>query len=57
MMVLKALESSLGRTSPGNFLGIKVNALGVVYNSLGLSVHRNTVVNSPTFSGLQKELG
>ncbi|WGM02449.1 phage tail tape measure protein [Arsenophonus nasoniae] len=57
MMVFKALESSLGGTGLGNFLGIKANALGGVYQSSGLSAYRNTVVDSPTLFPFAKGIG
>ncbi|UBX28468.1 phage tail tape measure protein [Arsenophonus apicola] len=57
MMIFKALESSLGGTGLGNFLGIKANALGGVYRSSGLSAYSNTVVDSPTLFPFAKGIG
>ncbi|WP_182853082.1 phage tail tape measure C-terminal domain-containing protein [Arsenophonus endosymbiont of Aleurodicus floccissimus] len=55
MLVFKALESSLGGSGLGNFLGIKANALGSVYCSSGLSAYSNSVVDSLTLFPLANE--
>ncbi|QBY44275.1 Lambda phage tail tape-measure protein (Tape_meas_lam_C) [Arsenophonus nasoniae] len=57
MMIFKALESSLGGSGLGNFLGIRANALGGVYRSSGLSAYSNTVVDSPTLFPFAKGIG
>ncbi|MFS1564117.1 MAG: phage tail tape measure C-terminal domain-containing protein [Candidatus Arsenophonus phytopathogenicus] len=55
MMIFRSLERGTKGTSFGGFLF--GNAQGGVYNSPGLSAHRNTVVNSPTFFPFAKGMG
>ncbi|WP_281111187.1 phage tail tape measure protein [Providencia rettgeri] len=50
MMIFNALKSGLTGTAFGDMMGLKAepNAKGNTYESPGLSLHRNSIVKSPT---------
>ncbi|MEQ5306639.1 phage tail tape measure protein, partial [Providencia rettgeri] len=50
MMIFNALKSGLTGTAFGDMMGLKAepNAKGNIYESPGLSLHRNSIVKSPT---------